>query len=226
MVITAEEITSSWGTFRVVHEENEWFMVGNDMAAILQYSDLPRSVKRRVSEENRHHTTIETSGGAQTITVINEVGFYELVFGSKMPMAEEFQKWVTNEVLPELRKNGHYGITSDEVILSKEEYQEMKFKADSYAIINNQYQNLVSALQAEHIHWVNAYKRFVCDDYKRFVCDVVKMMNIRKINSMKNNEIALRFDDIPWEYMQYAIATNDPNQPFIVDFDKLNANIY
>lgn len=29
------------------------------------------------------------------------------------------------------------GITSDEVILSKEEYQEMKFKADSYAIINN-----------------------------------------------------------------------------------------
>ena len=94
----------------------------------------------------------------------------------------------------------------------------MKFKADSYAIINNQYQNFISALQAEHIHWVN--------DYKRFVCDVVKMMNIRKINSMKNNEIALRFDDTPWEYMQYAIATNDPNQPFIVDFDKLNANIY
>ena len=326
MVITAEEITSSWGTFRVVHEENEWFMVGNDMAGILQYSDQQRAVRQRVSAENRHHTTIEASGGGQTITVINEAGCYELVFGSKMPMAKEFQKWVTNEVLPELRKNGHYvmteggdnsifnfmndteqkvidnatrkslkekivvfskitnrsiqsswkefvafynrkkdtnlvlrktnmekkvghdlnlpefielegivkeaneildemidrgcnhGITSDEVILSKEEYQEMKFKAESYSIINNQYQNFVSALQAEHIHWVN--------DYKRFVCDVIKMMNIRKINSMKNNEIALRFDDIPWEYMQYAIATNDPNQPFIVDFDKLNANIY
>ena len=138
-------------------------MVGNDMAGILQYSDQQRAVRQRVSEENRHHTTIETSGGAQTITVINEAGFYELVFGSKMPMAKEFQKWVTNEVLPELRKNGHYVM------------------ADSYAIINNQYQNFVSALQAEHIHWVN--------DYKRFVCDVVKMMNIRKINSMKNNEI-------------------------------------
>ena len=163
MVITAEEIVSSCGTFRVVHEENEWFMVGNDMAGILQYSDQQRAVRQRVSEENRHHTTIETSGGAQTITVINEAGFYELVFGSKMPMAKEFQKWVTNEVLPELRKNGHYVM------------------ADSYTIINNQYQNFVSALQAEHIHWVN--------DYKRFVCDVVKMMNIRKINSMKNNEI-------------------------------------
>lgn len=325
MVIVAEEIVSTWGTFRVVHESNEWFMVGNDMATILQYADPSKSIRDRVSKDNRHVTMIETISGSQNINVINEAGFYELVFGSKMPLAKEFQKWVTSEVLPELRKTGHYvmteggenpifnfmtdteqkvtdnatrkslkekivvfskvtnrsiqaswkefvnffnmkkntnlilrktnmekkvghelnlpefielenivkdaneildemidrgynhGITSDEVIVKKDEYEDMKFRADSYNIIDNQYQNFVTSLQAEHMRWV--------EEYKRFVCDIVNMMNYRVRDSMAKHELACSFSDIPLEYRQYAIRTNDPNYPFIVDFDKLNRNI-
>ena len=42
--------------------------------------------------------------------LINEAGLYELIMGSKMLKAKEFKKWVTCEVLPSIRKTGHYSI--------------------------------------------------------------------------------------------------------------------
>ena len=44
------------------------------------------------------------------MTVINESGIYSLVFGSKLPTAKKFKRWVTHEVLPSIRKTGSYGI--------------------------------------------------------------------------------------------------------------------
>ena len=42
------------------------------------------------------------------MTVINESGVYSLVFGSKLPSAKKFKRWVTSEVLPTLRRTGGY----------------------------------------------------------------------------------------------------------------------
>lgn len=44
----------------------------------------------------------------QTVNCVNESGLYALIFGSKLPKAKEFKRWVTNEVLPAIRKQGHY----------------------------------------------------------------------------------------------------------------------
>ena len=40
--------------------------------------------------------------------VINESGLYSLVLRSKLPSAKKFRKWVTSEVLPQIRKTGGY----------------------------------------------------------------------------------------------------------------------
>ncbi len=40
---------------------------------------------------------------------VNESGLYSLIFGSKLESAKKFKKWVTSEVLPQLRKTGSYG---------------------------------------------------------------------------------------------------------------------
>ena len=48
--------------------------------------------------------------------LINESGLYSLTFASRKPEAKQFQRWVTSEVLPSIRKNGYYGIA-----ISKEE---------------------------------------------------------------------------------------------------------
>lgn len=53
-------------------------------------------------------TLIQTSGGKQKATIINEQIFYELVFNSRKQKAVLFRAWVTGEVLPSIRKHGFY----------------------------------------------------------------------------------------------------------------------
>ena len=53
-------------------------------------------------------SVLDTPGGKQETTIIDEAGVYSLVMRSKLPKAEQFQEWVTSEVLPAIRKTGGY----------------------------------------------------------------------------------------------------------------------
>ena len=53
---------------------------------------------------------LDTPGGKQEIKIINESGLYSLILSSKLPKAKEFKRWVTNEVLPSIRKTGGYHV--------------------------------------------------------------------------------------------------------------------
>ena len=53
----------------------------------------------------------DTPGGEQYMTTINERGLYNLVLGSRRPEARHFKRWVTNEVLPAIRRTRRYAIS-------------------------------------------------------------------------------------------------------------------
>lgn len=55
-----------------------------------------------------------TNGGKQELTFINEPNLYETIFKSRKPEAEDLKRWVFNEVLPSLRKNGYYSLEDDD----------------------------------------------------------------------------------------------------------------
>lgn len=93
---------------RTVSINDEPYFVGKDVAKILQYSNTQRSVNAHVDDEDKRGYQISTPYGTQEMTVINESGLYSLILSSKMPQAKEFKHWVTNEVLPAIRKNGAY----------------------------------------------------------------------------------------------------------------------
>ena len=72
-------------------------------------------------EQSTLHCLVQRSGAivhrkSQSLWV-NESGFYSLVFGSKLPMAKAFKKWVTGEVLPSLRKTGRYVLNDEHALL-------------------------------------------------------------------------------------------------------------
>ena len=69
-----------------------------------------------VEEDDKVVTKVSTLGGQQNTIVINESGLYSLVFGSRLPNAKKFKKWVTSEVLPTIRKTGGY-VNNDEVFI-------------------------------------------------------------------------------------------------------------
>ena len=96
-----------------------WF-VGKDVATALGYINPRDTFKRHVDEEDKGVAKCDTLGGTQETTIINESGLYSLVLSSKLPTAKKFKRWVTNEVIPSIRKHGAYMTpeTLEKVLLS------------------------------------------------------------------------------------------------------------
>jgi prophage antirepressor-like protein len=89
------------------------FFVAVDVAAILGYKNARQAVRSHVSKQDRKGVQVlDTPGGRQTLLGVNESGLYALIMGSKKPEARIFKQWVTSEVLPALRKTGHYEVGS------------------------------------------------------------------------------------------------------------------
>ena len=93
---------------RTVIKNNEPWFVGKDVADILGYSRSDNAIRRHVDDEDKLTHRISASGQSRNMTIVNESGLYALIFGSKLPKAKSFKRWVTKEVLPSIRKHGTY----------------------------------------------------------------------------------------------------------------------
>lgn len=96
------------GELRVLMQDNEPWFVGADVAEMLGYSDASKAVRVHVDAEDKGVDEMATPGGKQKVITINESGLYSLIMASKLPTAKQFKRWVTNEVLPAIRKHGGY----------------------------------------------------------------------------------------------------------------------
>lgn len=93
---------------RVLLRDGDPWFVAADVATALGYARPNDAVAQHVDDEDRA-TTANDRGGPDRI-IINESGLYALVFGSKLPAAKRFKRWVTSEVLPAIRKTGSYAM--------------------------------------------------------------------------------------------------------------------
>lgn len=109
-----------FGEIRTIEKDGEPWFVGKDVAAALGYEKPTDAVRKHVDVEDRGISKMETPSGAQETTIINESGLYSLVLSSKLPTAKKFKRWVTNEVIPSIRKHGAYMTpeTLEKVLLS------------------------------------------------------------------------------------------------------------
>lgn len=103
-----ESPNPEFGKVRTVEINGEPWLVGKDVAAALGYQNPQRAIRDHVDEEDKGVTEMVTPGGKQSVPIINESGLYSLVLSSKLPGAKKFRRWVTSEVLPSIRKTGHY----------------------------------------------------------------------------------------------------------------------
>ena len=94
----------------MVDEKGEPWFVGKDVARRLGYINHRKALRDHVDEEDRKDgvTIRDSIGRDQEVTFINESGLYSLVLSSKLPQAKAFKRWVTSEVLPQIRKTGGY----------------------------------------------------------------------------------------------------------------------
>jgi prophage antirepressor-like protein len=97
-----------FGEIRTVEVAGEPWLVGKDVALALGYSDTSDALKKHVDPEDKLTRRFADSGQNREMYIINESGLYSLVLSSKLPGAKKFKRWVTSEVLPSIRKTGHY----------------------------------------------------------------------------------------------------------------------
>lgn len=84
-----------------------WFVL-KDVCAVLGISNPRMTAQRLDADEVNLADVIDSVGRHQETTVISESGLYNVILRSDKPEAKPFRKWVTNEVLPSIRKNGGY----------------------------------------------------------------------------------------------------------------------
>lgn len=99
----------------VVIDGDPWF-VGKDVAECLGYTNPSKALADHVDDDDKLNNKTLSSLGQRGGWLINESGMYALIFGSKLEKAREFKRWVTSEVLPTLRKTGHYEVAADQSV--------------------------------------------------------------------------------------------------------------
>lgn len=92
---------------RTVEKNGEPWWVLADVCKVLEISNS-RNVSSRLETDEKGVALVDTLGGTQQMTIINESGLYAVILRSDKPQAKPFRKWVTNEVLPSIRKHGAY----------------------------------------------------------------------------------------------------------------------
>jgi hypothetical protein len=94
---------------RTVTIDGTAYFIAKDLAAVLGYRNPRQAVRSHVNRSDRITVhSLDGNRGNPYQLAVNESGVYALVFGSRKPEAQEFKHWVTSEVLPRLRKTGHY----------------------------------------------------------------------------------------------------------------------
>ena len=145
-----------FGEVRTIEENGAVMFCGSDVAKALGYSNPRDAISRHCRGVVKRDTPTES--GMQEMSFIPESDLYRLVFGSKLPTAERFTDWVTEEILPTIRKHGAYMTldTLDRMISSPE-----------FGI------KLLTALQAEREQRVKLENKVTADAPKVLFADAV-----------------------------------------------------
>ena len=164
---------------------NVWFK-GKEVAQNLGYKKTRNAIEKHVSKKYKKEAPIQGPlGGEQNCIIINEPGFYELVFKSKLPTAIFFRDWVFSIVLPSIRKYGYYNKFKKEnkrlIIVDGVEYYKHQIffdyaankDGDIYSLKKIKIKILMDIYILEFIikNWKNQSLTIIIDLFTRFFAD-------------------------------------------------------
>lgn len=134
---------------RVVEKGNQVYFVGIDVARALGYSNERKAIRDHIKEKHKLTEQIVTSGQKRDVTIISEPGLYSLILRSNLKTAEKFSDWVTEEILPDIRKYGMY--VNDEFAKSIiDNPEEAKKEMIKYYNESERLSKIVKDLEAEN----------------------------------------------------------------------------
>lgn len=149
--------------------------VFSDVCAVLQHSNHNKALGMVDPEDVSKMEITDSKGRKQTVNCVNESGLYALIFKSRLESAKRFKRWVTNEVLPAIRKQGHYEcpiatITPSQQLQLREEV------ARRAKAVSAHYQTVYRALYARF--QVPRYTEILAKDFGAAI-DFIRTVDLR-----------------------------------------------
>lgn len=101
-----------FGQIRTVDCNGAPWFIAKDVCEILDIRKY-RDAVARLDDDERGLVELDTLGGRQEVTAVNEYGLYNIVLSSRKPEAKAFKRWITHDVIPAIRKTGKYAVNTE-----------------------------------------------------------------------------------------------------------------
>lgn len=192
-----------FGQVRWVKYNNRDYAVANDVARALGYSSPKDAISRHC--KGGVETSLPSKGGMQPMKVIPEGDIYRLIIKSQLPSADKFERWVFDEVLPSIRKNGSYEVTTRNTALQIE-----SFKAEMATFINETFQQKIEEIEgkcSEYYRPSSAEKISIANYIK-------KRLGIEKANEeyeLVKQRVLIKLGANKWEDVDIETLRNSLN---------------
>lgn len=128
-------------SFTILGDVLNPLFIAQQVCKILGYAKPQNAVAQHCDPEDVTKVEmLDRLNRKQLVNCVNESGLYALIFGSKLPKAKQFKRWVTNEVLPAIRKQGCYSAQEqDNTLISNEQQYELSSRVmrKTHALFGN-----------------------------------------------------------------------------------------
>ncbi|WP_240770569.1 phage antirepressor KilAC domain-containing protein [Nocardioides sp. GY 10127] len=179
-----------------------WFVLA-DVAAVLGIKEVSRLASRLPGGVRQAHPIVDSLGRTQQATVVSEAGLYRVVLRSDAPSAEPFIGWVTDDVLPTIRRTGRYGsdvdmltsLPSSRVLALAAEAAKKAEDAEARALAAEE---TAAQLEAPAARWLDIAG--AAGDYA--VDHAAKVLASRAGVDVGRNRLFKKMADLGWIYRQ------------------------
>ena len=103
---------------RIIEIDGAPWFVAKDVCEVLEIGNTSQALQR-IGKEDLTSFQMRSGGQRRNMNLVSESGLYDLVFDSTKPEAKKFRRWVTHEVIPSIRKHGHYGQPQSDPLLER-----------------------------------------------------------------------------------------------------------
>jgi prophage antirepressor-like protein len=129
----------------VIGSNNEPWFIARQVADVLGYAQTNNMNKLIDNEDKRKQSILHSGGNYINQSLINESGLYVAIFGSKLPDAKRFKRWVVAEVLPSIRKHGGYtqgqeDMSGDELLAKAVLHAQSVIREKDRMLVQQQYE--------------------------------------------------------------------------------------
>ena len=192
-----------------------WFLAA-DIARALTVKDPSRMIEHaRVKEQNVCKIMNRTNDVHREMLFVDEIGLFKILMKSRKAVAEKFQDWVTEQVLPSIRKTGSYSVNQATALPLDYELQLIRAKAEltsNEAEKFSQEQKLLNQKQSFYEMMINQANSFEENGNLKIAAVIRTSIS----NSLLNSS------SIETKYVPIETNTNNNSNALAVVQDKLS----